>query len=453
MSPLSTIQALSWISCFFIFPLLAYGQEIIEFDLDNGLHILVNPIPEADDIGVETFYRVGFVNEPKEMVQSSHLVEHLVCYAKGAGFEDKQAMKWLNEVGMANGETLPDMTHYDYAAPAENLEQIIQVIASRLQQKEFDREMQVTESKRVYQEADFVESRPETGMVKHAFMSLAHGWKYQAKDTQIRGGLEQIELDKLHAFYSEHYHPGNLTLVISGKTTEEEVKQLAGKHLAQIPGRERVDSSISWDDVKARNQIGWDSKNSAICIAWKPPSDARQQLLLSILGMAILQKTRTNNSLNEKFTLVMTSNPNWKVGELPMFIYGMAKPDQNLDELEKTLEEFMDSAIEESIKTAPEIAKALATNYEFQLKPTAWPRAQQSAGFLSRDGRSKTQSIQLVILQDALNRGIIDRFLGRDAQDSIDFLKATTVQDFQDSVDKCLIESNRFYSHLVPSDR
>lgn len=98
--------------------------QVSEFDLANGVHVVVNSVEEAFDVGVETVYEVGFVDEPEAMVQSAHLLEHLVCYAPGDGFESKQAMQWLNREGIANAETMPDFTHYDYASTADNLEML-----------------------------------------------------------------------------------------------------------------------------------------------------------------------------------------------------------------------------------------------------------------------------------------------------------------------------------------
>ncbi len=453
MMAMRIYQLATLISCYLIAHVHISGQEVVEFDLENGMHVIVNPIEEASDVAVETFYRVGFVNEPENMVQAAHLLEHLVCYSPGAGFKSNEAMTWLNDVGMANAETLPDMTHYDYAVPAEDLEKVLQIEASRLQQTGFERGMLIVESKRVYQETDFVENNPDSGMLKHAFMSLAHAWKFQSKETLIRGGLEDFKMDQFHAFYTTHYSPRNLTLIISGKTTTDEAKQLVQKYFADIPAGENVNSSISWENVPQRNVVGWDSKHSAVCVAWKPPADFQQQLLLTIIGADILQKASNNKSLKEKCTMVMTSYNTWKVGELPMFIYGMARPDEDLNEIENMLDEFMQSAVKDSIKSAPQLAKAFARNYQFQMKPTAWPRAMQTANYLSKNGGNDKQSIQQVILQDALNRGIANHFLGDDMESSIEFLKTVTKKDFQDVVGLCITDSNQIFTQLIPTGR
>ena len=191
--------------------LLANSQntsaQIAEFDLENGIHLIVNPVSEAKDVGVETIYQVGFIDEPAGMVQASHLLEHLVCYSPGAGFETREAMNWLNDVGMANAETLPDMTHYDYAAPAEHLEKILMIEAARLQQTSFDPAIIASEAERVYQETHWVEKSPLAGMAKHAFMALSHVWRHQSTEALVRGGLDEMDPEQLLNFYRQQYRP------------------------------------------------------------------------------------------------------------------------------------------------------------------------------------------------------------------------------------------------------
>ena len=192
--------------------------------MDNGVHVIVNPIKEASDVGVESFYEVGFMDEPKGMVQSSHLLGHLVCYSPGAGFEAKEAMNWLNEKGMANAETMPDYTHYDYSVPANDLEKVFEIEAARLTQTKFDADMIAFEAKRVYSETDAVERIPRAGMAKHAFMALSHAWRHQSNEALVRGGLEDMDRGKLFEFYKSTYAPQNLTLIVTGKTTVDQVK-------------------------------------------------------------------------------------------------------------------------------------------------------------------------------------------------------------------------------------
>jgi predicted Zn-dependent peptidase len=429
------------------------AQEIHEFTLDNGLRVIVNPVDEATDVAVESFYRVGFIHEPKGMVQSAHLLEHLVCYAPGAGLEQKKAMDWLNEVGMANAETMPDFTHYDYAVPSSSLEKVLQIEAARLQQESFDRSLLIAEAKRVYQETAFVENNPAAGMLKHAFMSLSHAWKYGAEQTLVGGGLEEFELDRLQSFYDNHYYPANATLLITGKTTVEDTQRLVEKHFGQIPEGEPEEAIIDWSVVPPKQTVRWDSCHSAVCIAWKPPADEKQQLLLSIIGLGLLQRANAESKLKARCELVMTSTNSWHVGELPFFLYAMAKADEELSEIDSLFASLMDDSIDGIIQSGPQMAKAIASSYEMQLKPLAWARAQKTAAFLRNRGKTETQSLQQTLLHDAYTRGSIYHFLGDDPKAGIELMRNATVEDFRNAIEQNLTEENKSTVHIVPMDK
>lgn len=432
-------------------PLLVSAQ-VHEFDLANGIHVIVNPVPEAEDVGVETFHEVGFVDEPESMVQSSHLLEHLVCYAPGAGFEAKAAMEWLNKKGMANAETMPDSTHYDYASKAENLEKILEIESARLKQTSFDPQMIGFEAKRVYQETDFVENNPQAGMLKHAFMALSHAWKYKSKTALVRGGLDNMDPGKLLKFYQTTYRPKNLTIAITGKTTLDEVKPLIEKHFGNLSSNHPQPKPLDWSQVAAHHTIGWDSQHRAVCVAWNPPKNKQDCVRLSLLSAVVMQKLANDPTMKNKTEMVMCSNNMWMLGDLPLFVYAMAKPDQDLDEIEKLISETFEKELKASASSSVQMIKSFGFQYDFQRKQSTWPRMQQQAKMVQKMGRSEAMSLQLVLLQDALVRCSAHRLLGDDPDQMITAIKETNKEDLVTLVDKTVSPKNQHVVHIVPQD-
>ena len=426
---------------------LGVGQ-VHEFQLANGIHVIINPVPESEDVGVETVYEVGFVDEPVSMVQSAHLLEHLVCYAPGAGFEAKGAMQWLNQKGMANAETLSDWTHYDYAAPAAELEKILEIEAARLQQKSFDKLMIAFEAKRVYQETEFVENNPKTGMLKHAFMALAHAWNYQSKSALVRGGLDDMDPGKLLEFYKATYRPTNLTIAITGKTTVEDVKPLLEKHFAGISFAKVEPNKIDWSAVPQKHSVNWDSKNSAVCVSWAPPNNHQDQVLLSLLGAIAFQKIATNAELKKTTENVNCSNNRWNVGDLPLYVYAMARKGEDLEEIGTSIEEAFKKELRAAAKNG-RLIKNFAFQLEFQQRKMPWAQMQQQIKMLQQMGRTEKLATQMVLLQDALNRCLLHRLLGDKPQEMIARIKNVSADELTALVEKTLDPAKRSVVHIV----
>src|SRR5690242_11583165 len=72
--------------------------------LGNGVTLLLYPVKGTDRVAIETFYRVGFLNEPKGFPQAAHLVEHLVCYSATASYRRHQSFDLFAQKGMINAE-------------------------------------------------------------------------------------------------------------------------------------------------------------------------------------------------------------------------------------------------------------------------------------------------------------------------------------------------------------
>ena len=424
--------------------------QVSEFQLDNGIRVVVTEVPEAEDVGVEAIYDVGFVDEPAGMVQSSHLLEHLVCFGDGAGFAPKEAMDWLNSVGVANAETLPDFTHYDYVVAAKHFEKILEIESARLQLKQFDRVLIVAEAQRVYRETDFVENNPAAGMVKHAFMVCAHAWNYQPKSALVRGGLETMDPKKLMAFYQATYRPDNLTLYVTGKTTLAEAKTMVEKHLGKIEKPKSNPSEINWGNVPKTQTVQWDSKNSSVCVTWDPPADASKCRQLSIIGAGLAQNVLRDKDLKAKCSMIMVSNNLWTVGDLPFFIYAMAKPGESLDDIESMLTQYVNDNLPAQVNNGPMMGKMFAAEFAMQSQPGAWQRMQEMSKFMKKAGRSESQAIQLSLLQDALNSANQRRLLGIDPEKTVEKLKALSKDDFQQTADECFTEEHRRVVKIVP---
>ncbi len=433
-----------------ILPINSAGAQVAEFKTKNGITVIVHSMPQATGIGIEAGYEVGFIDEPEKMVQASHLLEHLVCFAAGAGFEQKKAFEWLNQNGMANAETLPDWTHYDYVLPAENLDKALEIEASRLQQTDFDRQLLRSEAKRVYLETDAVEGLPASGMVKHAFMAIAHALRYGSKNALVRGGLDDFDNDALVRFYERYYQPRNLTLVISGNTTVDEAKKLVEKHLGTIKSKnDSFETKLDWSKIPGQQTVAWDAKPSAVCIVWKPPADPAGRLCLTALSTIALNQIASDKNVQEAFHMVMTSNNGWFVGDLPLFAYGSVKPGQSLDDATTLLRDAFETNLRKAAEKGDRILPMFLGQFN-AMQNNDWDALQQQSAMLQRMGRTKQQSQQLILAQDALNRLMSRRLLGPEPQGIIQKLNALTANEIKQIVETTLSGDNRHVVHVVP---
>ena len=215
-------------------------EGITEYQLKNGLQVLLFPDKSQETITVNITYRVGSKHENYGETGMAHLLEHLVF--KGTP-KHKDIPKELTDHGAEpNGTTWTDRTNYfeTFSATDENLNWALDLEADRMinsfiAKKDLDSEMTV-----VRNELENGENSPFRVLLQR-MMAVSFDWHNYGKSTiGARSDLENVDIKNLQDFYRKYYQPDNATLVVAGKIEEDKVIKLVHKYFAKIkrPKRE-----------------------------------------------------------------------------------------------------------------------------------------------------------------------------------------------------------------------
>ncbi|BDC49230.1 peptidase M16 [Bryobacterales bacterium F-183] len=214
-------------------------EGITEYQLDNGLKVLLIPDPSNPKVTVNITYFVGSKHENYGETGMAHLLEHMVF--KGTP-TTKDVWKALQDHGAQfNGTTWLDRTNYfeTMAATDENLEFAIKLEADRMvnsfiAKKDLDSEMTV-----VRNEFEMGENSPFRVLMQRS-MSVAFEWHNYGKTTiGARSDIENVPIERLQAFYRKYYQPDNALLVVAGKFDEAKALKLIADNFGKIPRPER----------------------------------------------------------------------------------------------------------------------------------------------------------------------------------------------------------------------
>jgi predicted Zn-dependent peptidase len=422
--------------------------------LDNGITVLIHAVPDVDQIAVEAFYEVGFMHEPKGMTQAAHLLEHLVCNAATATHAPGAAMTLLSTKGFANAETLPAFTHYDYAVPSADLELVLQIEAARLASLKITREIILQESPRCYQEADFVEANPRAGMLKHAFMALSQGWRHGVDRALIRGGMEDFAIADLHRFHREYYRPDRLTLVLIGDLERDNALGLIRKHLGAVtappPARPQ---SIDWKKQPPMRTVEWDSKLSAVCVAFAPPAAQADRIVLALWGSANMQRFASDPELSSLADAINTSNHLWNPGELPIYVYASCKPGVSPDKLATAMKRRIKSIVSEGASQGSALQiQMFARQLANPLEQLSRDQIDAQIRMLMAQGMAADEksAMRMILGQSALNWGVAERLFGPSPAANLKKIAAMTPQQIQGLATRFVNVKTCFVTVLVP---
>jgi zinc protease len=210
-------------------------EGITEYELENGLRVLLFPDPSQPTTTVNITYFVGSLHEGYGETGMAHLLEHLLF--KGSKNHTDISKELTNHGAFPNGTTWYDRTNYfeTVTATDENLDWALDLEADRMvnsfvAKKDLDSEMTVVRNEFESGENDAF------GVLMERVISTAFLWHNYGNSTiGARSDIENVPIERLQAFYRKYYQPDNAMLVVAGKFDEKKTLANIEKKFGVIP--------------------------------------------------------------------------------------------------------------------------------------------------------------------------------------------------------------------------
>lgn len=215
-------------------------EGIKEYELTNGLHVLLMPDESQTNIAVNIVYKVGSRHEGYGESGMAHLLEHML-FKQCKKFTDIKK-EIANKGASANGTTWYDRTNYYeiLSASDENLRWAIDMEADRMVNSKILPEELKKEFSVVRNEFEIGENYP-SGVLNERVLSAMYLWHNYGKSTiGSKEDIERVKADNLRAFYKKYYQPDNALLMIAGKFDEKKALGYVQQYFGVIPRPTRV---------------------------------------------------------------------------------------------------------------------------------------------------------------------------------------------------------------------
>jgi len=184
--------------------------------LENGLKVILRPIPETKALSTWVVYRIGSRNELPGMTGSTHWVEHMLF--KGGGKLAKGDIDRLVSRlgGKMNAFTDTDYTIYFETIPASAMDTALMIESERMRNAAFDPKEVDAERTVVISEREGAENQPEF-LVEEELWGLAfHVHPYHWTPIGYKQDLAALGREPLYRHYLRYYAPNNATLILVG---------------------------------------------------------------------------------------------------------------------------------------------------------------------------------------------------------------------------------------------
>jgi zinc protease len=210
-------------------------EGITQYNLANGMKVLLFPDQSKATITVNITYLVGSRHEGYGETGMAHLLEHMVF--KGSTNHKNIPQELTAHGARPNGTTWFDRTNYfeTFSATDENLKWALDLESDRMVNSFIADSALRTEFSVVRNEFEMGENDP-TGVLHERIMSTAYLWHNYGQSTiGSKEDIERVPIQNLQAFYRKYYQPDNAVLLVAGKIDEEKTLKLVNERFGVIP--------------------------------------------------------------------------------------------------------------------------------------------------------------------------------------------------------------------------
>jgi zinc protease len=219
----------------------AQKVDFTEYDLPNGLHVILHQDHHAPVVAVSVMYHVGSKNESPGRTGFAHFFEHLL-FEGSDNIKRGQFDKIVSSNGgQANANTTQDRTFYYEIFPSNVLETglwlesermmhpVINEVGVKTQDEVVKEEKRTSFDNRPY--GNFINYIGEDLFVKHPYHNGVIG---AMKD------IDSAKLDEFKGFFKLYYAPNNAVLTIAGDFDLAKTKQLIEAYFGPVPSGNQV---------------------------------------------------------------------------------------------------------------------------------------------------------------------------------------------------------------------
>lgn len=220
----------------------AQKVEFEEFDLDNGLHVILHQDNKAPVVTIGVMYDVGgkdLGGSPEApRTGFAHFFEHLLF----EGTENIDRGEWFTIVssngGSNNANTSLDRTYYYEVFPSNNLELGLWMESERMLHPVIDQVGVDTQNEVVKEEKRLRYDNSPYGQFLFAVSeNLFNVHPYKNKNIGEMADLDASTLQEFKDYFKTWYGPDNAALVVAGDIDSAKAKELIKQYFGEIPSR------------------------------------------------------------------------------------------------------------------------------------------------------------------------------------------------------------------------
>ena len=332
-----------------LFLCVAQSISFEEYDLDNGLHVILHQDNNAPVVTTSVMYHVGAKDEQPDRTGFAHFFEHLLF----EGTENIERGQWFSIVtengGTNNANTTDDRTYYYEVFPSNNLELGLWMESERMLHPIINQIGVETQNEVVKEEKRLrVDNQPYGKFLENVKKNLFRKHPYRWTTIGEMEHLDAATLDEFLAFNKKFYVPNNAVLVVAGDIDIASTKKMVQDYFGDIPRGADIERNYEKDEpiTETISATAYDSNIQipAVINAYRTPGfSERESRVLDMISTYLSDGPSSKlykKLVDEKKMALQTGAFNISQEDYSMYvIFGLPLGDNTLDDLVSEMDE------------------------------------------------------------------------------------------------------------------
>ena len=221
----------------------AQAQQVSyqEYDLPNGLHVILHQDNGAPVVTTSVMYHVGGKDRTQGRTGFAHFFEHLLF----EGTKNIERGTWMKLVssrgGNNNANTSQDRTYYYEVFPSNQLEFGLWMESERMLHPVIDQIGVDTQNEVVKEEKRLrMDNSPYGQILQVVGENLFKVHPYKDPNIGYMEDLDAATLEEFIAYKEKYYGPNNAVLVVAGDIDIDKTKSMIEQYFGPVPTGQNV---------------------------------------------------------------------------------------------------------------------------------------------------------------------------------------------------------------------
>jgi len=312
---------------------------IQQFNLENGLRVILCEDHAVPVVSVALYYDVGSRNEKFGRTGFAHLFEHMMFQGSENVPKAAHFQYIFNAGGTMNGTTSTERTNYYETLPASHLPLALWLESDRMRSLKVTQENLDNQRNAVQEEKRL---RYDNQPYVNAFLRINELiFQNPANAHSTIGSMEDLDaatIEDVQNFFRIYYAPNNAVLSIVGDFDSQEAMTLVRQYFHNIPSQPKPPAvDVNEPDAVAQTQEVFDDKLApapAFVLGWKiPPRRTPDFYALTMAADLIFEgeSSRLYQKLvkGEESVVSIQGGIDERRGPSALYIFALPKPGED----------------------------------------------------------------------------------------------------------------------------